>query len=214
MQSRLSRLLLIFSLMVLAGVVVMFIGRHFPQPDWESAPDELKALLWPAPREPAPFRMLDQNSKPFSQADFKGRWSLVFFGYLQCPDVCPTTLQALAGMRRLMGESGDESRLPNFVFVSIDPGHDTPARMDAWLDFFDASFVGLSGPGDQLDALARSLGIIYAENIDANGTRSMDHSTSVIVIDPAGRAVAALPAPHQPSVMLRQFNALRGYLGN
>ena len=214
MRSTSSRTILVVSILILGVVIALLANRHFVQSRWESAPAEIKPLLWPEPRAIPDFSMREQNGKSFSAEDFKGRWSLLFFGYLQCPDVCPMTLQAMKTLRALMRESGQASEIPRMVFASVDPANDTPERMAAYLAFFDDSLIGLSGTADQLEALAGPLGIAYAENRDAGGVRSMDHSTSIIVIDAQGRAVAALPSPHQPAVMLRQLNALRTYLGD
>ena len=141
-----------------------------------------------------------------------GHWSLLYFGYLQCPDVCPTTLQSLRGLQNLLGETGDTST--RFVFVSVDPANDTPARVGSYLSFFGENLTGLSGSPSDLAALAGSLGVIYAENIDASGSRSMDHTTSIIVVDPQGRGVAALPGGQQPQQMAQQLDALRRFLGS
>ena len=193
MRSKSSRIILLISMLILGVVIALLANRHLAQSRWESAPAELKPLLWPEPRALPDFSMREQSGKPFSAEDFKGQWSLLFFGYLR--------------------ESGQTGGIPRMVFVSVDPANDTPERMAGYLAFFDDSLIGLSGSADQLEALAGPLGIAYAENRDAGGMRSMDHSTSIIVIDAQGRAVAALPSPHQPAVMLRQFNSLRAYLG-
>ena len=207
-----SRNILLVSIAILAGILAMFALRHSSSPRQAAIPPEMQAILWPAPRAIADFRLLEQHGQPFSKSDLTGHWSLLYFGYLQCPDICPTTLQSLARMRALMLEAHADAEIPQIVFVSVDPSRDTPERIAGYLAFFDKALVGLSGPPAALDALADSIGIAYAENVEASGLRTMDHTTSIIVVDPQGRAVAALPAPHQPAVMLRQFDALRAFL--
>src|SRR5690606_28551966 len=155
-------------------------------------PPEVQGILWPAARDIADFSQFDQHGRAFSKSDLQGRWSLFYFGYLQCPDICPTTLRALGRMRALMGEAGADADIPGIVFVSVDPLHDTPERIARHLGFFDEALIGLSLPPAELDALAASMGIAYAENVEASGVRTMDHTTSVIVVDPGGRAVGAL----------------------
>lgn len=212
MQISNSRLILVLSLVVLAGLLAAFAIRRPASSDWASAPPEIQAILWPGARDVADFTELDQRGQPFGKDDLKGRWSLLYFGFLQCPDICPTTLRSLSGMRSLMAESGPAGEIPRIIFVSVDPANDTPQRMASYLAFFSADLIGLAAEPSQLEKLARSLGIVYAENIEASGVRSMEHTTSIIVVDPQARAVAALPAPHQPAVMLQQFNALRDFL--
>lgn len=177
---------------------------------WTEAPPALQSILWPSPRPVAEFRLSTQHDQPFGTADLHGHWSLLYFGYLQCPDVCPTTLQSLRGLQNLLGAAGDTST--RLVFVSVDPANDTPARIGSYLSFFGDNLVGLSGDPDGLATLAGSLGVMYAEHIDTNGTRSMDHTTSIIVVDPRGRGVAALPGGQSPEAMVEQLQAVRQYL--
>ncbi|MBL0163799.1 MAG: SCO family protein [Xanthomonadales bacterium] len=208
------RIALLSSLVLLAGIVILVAARRPSAPDWASATPELQAILWPAARDVADFGLLDQQGRTFRKDDLKGHWSLLYFGYLQCPDICPTTLQSLGRMRKLMVDAGQVAVIPQMIFVSVDPKNDTPDRIDAYLAFFDKQLIGLSGAADQLQLLADSLGIIYAEHVEPNGVRSMEHTTSVIVVDPQGHGVAALTGSHQPRVMLQQFNALRDFLAD
>ena len=207
-----SRLALLMSLAILAGVVTLFALRHSTSREWASTPPEVQAILWPAARDIADFSHIDQHGRTFSKADLYGHWSLLYFGYLECPDICPTTVRSLSQMRALMVEAGADADIPSIVFVSVDPSRDTPERIASYLAFFDKALIGLSGPPAQLDALAASIGIAYAENVEASGVRTMDHTTSIIVVDPQGRAIAALPAPHHAPVMLQQYNALHTFL--
>lgn len=204
--------MLVVSLALLTGVVVLIAMKRPSAPDWNSATPEVQAILWPGARDVAAFTLLDQHGQTFNKDDLKGHWSLLYFGYLQCPDICPTTLQSLASMRKMMADAGSRADIPNMLFVSVDPANDTPQRIDSYLNFFDKHLIGLSGDPDQLGHLARSLGIIYAEHFEPSGVRSMEHTTSVIVVDPEGRGVAALAGSHQPRVLLQQLNALRAFL--
>jgi protein SCO1/2 len=183
MRSKSSRIILLISMLILGVVIALLANRHLAQSRWESAPAELKPLLWPEPRALPDFSMREQSGKPFSAEDFKGQWSLLFFGYLQCPDVCPMTLQSMKTLRALMRESGQTGGIPRMVFVSVDPANDTPERMAGYLAFFDDSLIGLSGSADQLEALAGPLGIAYAENRESaacrrhaqHGSLDLDH---------------------------------------
>lgn len=209
-MNRRSLLLLAIATGTLGGT--LWVGRTSDsEPDWSSAPPALQSILWPSPRPVAKFQLTTQHGQPFANAQLSGHWSLLYFGYLQCPDVCPTTLQSLRGLQNLLGETGDSST--RFVFVSVDPANDTPERIGSYLSFFGENLTGLSGSPSDLAALAGSLGVMYAENIDASGSRSMDHTTSIIVVDPQGRGVAGLPGGQTPQAMVEQMRALRGFLG-
>ena len=180
---------------------------------WATAAPELQAVLWPLPREVAEFELRTQHGEAFGATQLRGQWNLLYFGYLQCPDVCPTTLQSLHGLRELLVADEPAAAATRFVFVSVDPGNDTQERIGAYLDYFDPELVGVTGDPAQLARLAGSLGVMYAEHVDDLGVRSMDHTTSIIVVDPQGRGVAALAGPHQPRTMLEQFGQLRRHLG-
>lgn len=201
-------------LAIAAGTLTttLWIGRQTPvASDWSKAPAALQSMLWPAPRPVAEFALRTQHGEDFAASELRGHWSLLYFGYLQCPDVCPTTLQSLRGVQKLLEADGDSAT--RFVFVSVDPGNDTPERIGSYLSFFGDKLVGLGGDPAGLAALAGSLGVMYAENIAPDGSRSMDHTTSIIVVDPQGRGVAALPGGQQPQAMVEQLRAVRGFVG-
>jgi protein SCO1 len=212
MSSTRAKLLL---LMAVAGSSVLALrllaDNGVDTGQWRSAPAEVQGILWPVAQPVAEFAMRTQHDQPFGSADLLGHWSFVSFGYLQCPDVCPTTLQTLAQFHRLLpptDAAGDEQ----FVFVTVDPGNDGVERLGPYLAHFDGAFTGLVGDDAQLAGFARSLSAMYAERIDSRGVRSMDHTTSIIVIDPAGRVVGSLPMPADPERLVEQYRQLRAHL--
>lgn len=208
-KGRLRWLGLLTGIAVIAALVFAMGSGNDPSADrWERAPPELRAVLWPHPHPVAPFTLLTQRREVFDATHLRSRWSLVFFGYLDCPDVCPATLLTMADLhRRLRAEKGADEGM-QFVFVSVDPAHDSPERLAGYLAWFDRDFIGLAGEPAQLAALAGSLGVAYAEQVDARGTRSMEHSTSTLLVNPQGWVVGAFPAPHDPVRMQRQLRQL------
>ena len=176
---------------------------------WATAGPELQTVLWPVPRPLARFRMRTQYGDVYTAEQMRGQWSFVYFGYLSCPDACPTTLQTLHEFRRALLVADPAAERDRFIFVDVDPGHDDSNRVAAYLAYFDPQFLGLTGAPDQLAALAGSMGVAYAEHVDSQGVRSMDHSTSVLLVAPDGRVVGAFPAPIEPARMLRLFQQLR-----
>jgi protein SCO1 len=178
---------------------------------WSAAPTELQPILWPEPRPVSEFTLENQHGDAFTHTDLQGRWSFLFFGYLECPDVCPTTLHVMRELRAQLEASGVADDY-QFVFISVDPGRDTPARIGSYLDHFDSAFVGVSGPAPELERLARSVAVKYVEVVDADsGSRAIDHTSSLLVVDPLGRITAAFPPPHRPDRMRGQFEQLRRY---
>ncbi|MCG3189530.1 MAG: hypothetical protein LKCHEGNO_01966 [Burkholderiaceae bacterium] len=127
----------------------------------------------------------DADGKMRSLAEFKGKVVVVFFGYTQCPDVCPTTMAELAQVRRSLGADG--AKLQG-VFVTIDPQRDTGAVLKAYVDNFGAGFVGLRGSDEQLKQAAREFKVFYAKAPGkTESTYTMDHTAGAYVFDPQGR---------------------------
>ncbi|PWW47838.1 SCO family protein [Melaminivora alkalimesophila] len=129
--------------------------------------------------------LTDQDGQARSLKDFAGKVVVVFFGYTQCPDVCPTSMGELAQVKEALGERGD--RLQG-VFVTVDPERDTPEVLKAYMANFDPSFVALSGTPEQLAAVAKDFKIYY-KRVDGPTPTSytMDHSAGSYLYDPAGR---------------------------
>lgn len=129
--------------------------------------------------------LTDQNGQARRLQDFAGKVVVVFFGYTQCPDVCPTTLQELAEAKRLLGADGD--RLQG-IFVSVDPERDTPEVLKAYMGNFDASFLALRGTPEQLAAVAKDFKVYYKKVEGKTPTSyTMDHSAGSYLYDPQGR---------------------------
>ncbi len=129
--------------------------------------------------------LTDAEGKPRQLSDFKGKVTLVFFGYTQCPDVCPTTLAELAAVKRELGKDGE--RLQG-VFVSVDPARDTPEILKAYMASFDPSFVALRGTPEQTQAAARNFKVFYAQVPGkTEGSYTVDHTAGTYVFDAQGR---------------------------
>lgn len=126
----------------------------------------------------------DFDGRDRSLADFQGKVVFVFFGFTQCPDVCPTTMAELAEVRRRLGPDG--SRVQG-VFVSVDPERDTAPVLKAYLTGLDPSFIGLTGSLAQIDATAREFKVFYQKVPTTGNNYTMDHTAGAYVFDPAGR---------------------------
>ena len=131
------------------------------------------------------FALPDASGQPRTLADFKGKVVVVFFGYTQCPDVCPTTMAELAEVKRALGADG--ARVQG-VFVTIDPERDTPELLKAYVASFGPDFVALRGSPEQLKALAKDFKVFYAKVPGkAEGSYTMDHTAGSYVFDAQGR---------------------------
>ena len=132
------------------------------------------------------FQLTDFDGKPRTLADFKGKAVVVFFGFTQCPDVCPTTMTELAQVKKLLGADGDKVQ---GLFVSIDPERDTPAVLKEYMRNFDPTFLGLyAGSPEKLAALAKDFKVYY-KKVDGKTPTSytMDHTAASFIYDPQGR---------------------------
>ena len=131
------------------------------------------------------FSLADADGKVRTLADFKGKAVVLFFGYAQCPDVCPTTMSEMAQVKQQLGADGDKLQV---VFVTVDPVRDTPEVMKAYMGAFDPSFVALIPTPDQLAAVAKDFKV-YFKKVDGKTptSYSMDHSAASFVYDPQGR---------------------------
>lgn len=131
------------------------------------------------------FTLTDHNGQTRTLADFKGKAVVIFFGYTQCPDVCPTSMSELAQARQLLGADGD--RLQG-LFVSVDPQRDTPEIMKEYMASFDPTFLALYAKPDELPDLAKRFKVYYKKVPGSTpDTYTMDHSAGSYIYDPSGR---------------------------
>jgi protein SCO1/2 len=131
------------------------------------------------------LNLTDQNGQARTLKDFAGKVVVVFFGYTQCPDVCPTTMQELSDVKRLLGPDGDKLQA---VFVTVDPERDTTELLKAYVENFDPSFVALRPTPEQLPAIAKEFKI-YFKRVEGKTPTSytMDHSAGSYAFDTQGR---------------------------
>jgi len=131
------------------------------------------------------FSLADYNGRQRTLKDFAGKVVVVFFGFTQCPDVCPTSLAELAEVKRLLGPDGDKLQA---VFISVDPERDTPELLKAYMGNFDPSFVALRPTPEQLAQVAKDFKVYY-KKVDGKtpGSYTLDHSAGSYIYDPQGR---------------------------
>jgi len=164
------------------------------------------ALDHPRPLED--FALVDQRGRALGRAGFEDRWSLVFTGFTHCPDLCPTTLAALAEVR---------SRLPSqglqIVFVSVDPERDTPGRIAEYLAHFGQGMLGATGTTPQVEAFTRQLGLAQVRNPGAGGDYTVDHSAALVLIDRKARVAGYFRPPHDVDALVADLGGLIGGAG-
>lgn len=200
------------SLLSLAALLAgLYLGGAFRKP----LTDLSSATLYPPDfRKLADFELSDQDDQTYTLNQLKGQWSLIFFGYSYCPDICPTTLYLMQQVNLLRKESDTPHPL-QYIFVSVDPDRDTPERMKEYVQYFDPDFIGLSGEKDEIDKLVNSLGVYYHRQTPADDENYLvDHSAGLFLINPDGEPQALFSAPHTATNLAQDINLITEYYGN
>jgi len=202
---RVSATYLILVAAVAAAVGLWFGGRTFAP----SAPKLAAAVLYPSPRELPDFKLQRADGNALTRADWNGRWTVAFFGYTNCPDVCPTTLATFKQVFAKLAADGIAGKV-RFDFISVDPGRDTPDVLAKYVGYFDKDFIAATGSDEELTKLTRALGLIYSREPTGNGDYAVDHSASAVLIDPAGREVGLFRPPFDAKAIAADLKTLAG----
>jgi protein SCO1 len=152
-----------------------------------------------------PFRLVDQNGKPFTDADLKGKWHLIFFGYTHCPDTCPTALNEISLALDRLGMKRDEVAV---VFITVDPERDTPEVMKSYVQSFDAPIVALTGSPQDVAQAAKAYRVFYAKHPRADDDYDMDHSAVIYVMNPDGRFTATFTPDSSADAIVQRLQKL------
>ncbi len=144
-----------------------------------------------------PFTLVDGGGRPRSDASFRGRFMLVFFGYTGCLDLCP---QTLTEMSEALGRVDPGARRVQPIFITVDPAHDTPERVRRYVAAFSPTLIGLTGTADQLSAVERQFHVVVELNTEA-GREALDHSAVIFLLGPDGHFVTPIPADADRRVM-------------
>jgi protein SCO1/2 len=152
------------------------------------------------------FALVDHTGKPRTLADYKGKAVVVFFGYTQCPDVCPTTLSTLAEAMKVLGPDADRVQV---LFVTVDPDRDTQPLLAEYVPAFDKRFVGLRGDAAATEKVAKEFKVIYQKQPGPTpDTYTVDHSAGVFVFDPQGRLRVYMSHGQSPQVFAHDLREL------
>ena len=173
-----------------------------------AAPDFGDAVHYLAvPLDVPELELVDHTGAPFTLEDLRGRWSLLFFGYTYCPDICPVTLQSLVPVQALLGEA-DATRI---VFVSVDPARDDVARMAEYVAFFDPAYVGVTGHADQITVLTHAVGAYNAARPAEPGAEGylVDHASSLFLVGPEAKLEAILHEPKDAAEFVALLRRIR-----
>lgn len=176
----------------------------------DAQPRQLQAsLLYPEPKPLPDFTLQRSDGSVLTQQGWTGRWRLLFFGFASCPDVCPTALATAKAARAQLRTQRPDLDLA-VSFVSVDPERDKPEQLGAYVAFFDPSFEAATGAPAELLALTQSLGVMYVKVPNGPGPLdyTIDHSASLLIIDPQGRLVGLIRPPHRVDAIVADLITL------
>lgn len=195
---------LVFILIIVAGFV-----NRLGQPRVMSPADMQAngAFLLQTPRDIGDFALVDHRGQPFVPASLEGRWSLLFFGFTYCPDICPTTMSFLDQFIKEL--EGTESEDTQVLMVSVDPARDTPEQLAGYVPFFNPDFIGVTGEFLDIHRFATALNMPFRKVPGQNENYLVDHSANVVVINPRGDYHAFIKAPLDLAQMKVTYRSMR-----
>lgn len=198
---------LLLAVLVGAGVAVVYL-----EPGTQRSDEELGAFgfrPYPEPRDVGDFLLDDAAGGDFGPERLRGRWSFMFFGFANCPDICPITMAVLGEAERVLVEAGDEPF--QGILVTVDPERDTAPSLLEYVRSFSGEFVGVTGSVPDIFAFARSFHAGFSKNmVDSELVYTMNHSGRIAVVDPSGRHYGNISSPFDATRLATLYRALIG----
>ena len=194
-------------LLVVAAVVGLQVYQFSAEPalDREALREE-GVLVFDQPRQITDFELKDHRGQAFTPEDLKGQWTLIFFGFTQCPDICPL---AMADLSRLMGELPPELEAQTQVLmVTLDPARDTPEVLADYVPYFHEDFVGLTGEFLTIRRFANELNVAFSKVTQGEDDYTIDHSGHISLVNPRGDYHALFKPPFNAEKMAKHYAAL------
>ena len=184
---------------VIAMAAGFWLASQLTRPPQQPSPPIQGSVVNP-PRQIAVPELTKHDGEAFTNEDLKGRWTLAFFGYTHCPDICPITMNVLAAAKNKAG-----GEFPQVLLISVDPERDTLKLLADYVNYFDPEFIGVTGDENMIQALTLQTSVVYMKVPGASGNENdylVDHSSSILLINPEGQLAAFLKAPHTPSSII------------
>ena len=165
----------------------------------------MEGILWPDPPMIKPLQLKNQYGENFTLKNLKDTWSLVFFGFANCPDICPMSLQAMTkAAKALRAETSSDFALQT-VFISVDPERDTLANLTKYASYFSKDLIAVTGTPDELKAVARSFNTLFMKIDEVGDDYTIEHSSGIFFIDPSGHMASVLTPPHNSLQIAERF---------
>jgi len=191
----------------MAIILSLFISRmNTTRELTEQEYKDLGAYFINPPRQLSGFQMISDQNKNFDIVDFKGQWNLLFFGFTFCPDICPLTMKQLSEVKEGLKDKENEIK---FYLVSVDPDRDSPSSLRIYLDNFDKEFIGLTGEIDQIYKFSTQVNAPFFPVVNSKDENyTVDHSGSLVLINPEGEYAGFFRAPHNQNKVLKALDSL------
>jgi protein SCO1/2 len=192
---------------IVLGMLIYSVTRE-PTLSVEQLRDQGVFVL-PNPREIAPFELTTHTGEPFTLEDLKGKWSFVFFGFANCPDICPTAMSVLGQAQREIEEQYPELA-DEFqgVLVTVDPERDDRETLARYVQAFSADFIGVRGDRAATAQLATQLNVAFAKVPGDEGGYLVDHTANIVIINPYGHYHGFVKMPHRADTIASAFRSL------
>jgi protein SCO1/2 len=196
-------------LVVCLAMLYFFTSDRFGRSDATFLADRVAALVLP-PRPVSEFQLIDFEERPFTAGNLANTWTFIVFGFISCPDVCPTTLSMMTELRRVLLRKSIDAEAFNFILITVDPERDTAAMLKQYVQHFEHHFLGLSGTNVQIRNVANQLGALY-EVTKKNNAESYEvsHSVSLYLIDPQARHYATYLMPLDAALIAQRFSVFK-----
>lgn len=201
------------TLVVLIACVAVVLGLTFfkvlnqPAPDRKAEQLDAGLVLLQTPRVLPPVTLIDTNEQAVALNSFKDAWTLVFFGYTFCPDICPTTLAELRQIKQQLPP--EVAQHINIVMITVDPARDTPQQLKEYLSFFDPTLKGLTGEAAAIEKAANAMGVPYIPApANAGENYLVDHGANLALIGPDGSQHGFIRAPLKREKLIQELSLL------
>jgi protein SCO1 len=197
-----------------AAVLGMFVYTKLQEPLLSDAQlRDRGVLVLPTPREIAPFALSDHRGETFTLEDLTGHWSFLFFGFTNCPDICPTSMAVLSQARRRLeaeypGLAGDFQG----ILVSVDPERDDQQTLARYVEAFSPDFIGVRGDLAATAAFSTQLNVAFAKVPSDDGSYQVDHTANIVIVNPRGHYHGFAKMPHDADTIVEAFRTLHARL--
>lgn len=202
-------------LFAIALSVTAFIGWKLSHDEVVRVPADIEDYLFWQAKELTDFRLTGADNKTLGLKDLKGKWSFIFFGYTQCPDICPLSLGILGQAFRMLEKNLAVAPEIQGIFVSVDPKRDTPELLKEYVSYFNRNFIGVTGSAAELDAFSRQMSALYtihpAESGKPGDSYLVSHNSTIFLVDPQGKLYGRFPPPQNPQEIAEVFLKMRAF---